>query len=212
MEGGGPSAMAENMLFNKYGHVVDSGKIIFREGEEGDNMYIIQEGTVRISKKIGGKEHTLAVLGKGDFFGEMAIVNRVRRSATATAGETVKYLVFDRQGFISMIEKNAKIALNVIDKLCKRLQQANLQIQYLKRQDEKGLVALNLYYDFAEAGSTSANLDKVKTTRDIALNLEVSPDVVAGYLREFEQERIIKTDDKNITLLDGKQLQAVAGQ
>jgi CRP-like cAMP-binding protein len=212
MEGGGPSAMAENMLFNKYGHVVDSGKIIFREGEEGDNMYIIQEGTVRISKKIGGKEHTLAVLGKGDFFGEMAIVNRVRRSATATAGETVKYLEFDRQGFISMIEKNAKIALNVIDKLCKRLQQANLQIQYLKRQDEKGLVALNLYYDFAEAGSTSANLDKVKTTRDIALNLEVSPDVVAGYLREFEQERIIKTDDKNITLLDGKQLQAVAGQ
>ena len=77
--------MASINLFEKYGMVVDTGKEIFLEGEVGDLMYIIQEGSVRISKLIDGKPHILAVLGKGDFFGEMAIVTRVKRTATATA-------------------------------------------------------------------------------------------------------------------------------
>jgi CRP-like cAMP-binding protein len=202
--------MAEDVLFNKYGHIVDSGKIIFKEGDEGDKMYIIQDGTVRISKNIGGKEHILAVLGKGDFFGEMAIVNRVRRSATATAGETVKYLEFDRQGFINMIEKNAKIALNIIDKLCKRLQQANSQIQQLKQGNEKGLVAQNLNYAFAEAGLFNASLDRVAVIRDIAMNLEISPDAVTAYMNEFKNQGVIRVDDKSIILLDSGKLSEIA--
>lgn len=202
--------MADDVLFNKYGHVVDNGKVIFREGEEGDRMYIIQEGTVRISKKIGEKEYTLAVLEKGDFFGEMAIVNRVRRSATATAGETVKYLEFDRKGFLNMIEKNAKIALNIIDKLCKRLQQANNQIHHLKNQNKRGLIALNLHYAFAEAGLFNAVLDKVKTIRDIALNLELSPDEVVTYIKEFQDKGIVRMDDTGITLVDSRQLNELA--
>jgi CRP-like cAMP-binding protein len=159
---------------------------------------------------MGGKEHTLAVLGKGDFFGEMAIVNRVRRTATATAGETVKYLEFDRKGFLNMIEKNAKIALNIIDKLCKRLQQANNQIQHLKINNAKGLVALNLHYAFAEAGLFNATLDKIKTIRDIAMNLELPPDDVASYIRQFQDERIIRSDDEKMILLDTKALTTLA--
>lgn len=202
--------MAEDVLFNKYGHVVDSGKIIFREGEEGDRMYIIQDGTVRISKDIGGKEYTLAVLGKGDFFGEMAIVNRVKRSATAVAGETVRYLEFDRQGFLNMIEKNAKIALNVIDKLCKRLQQANNQIHHLKNRNKQGLIALNLRYAFTEAGLFNAALDKIKVIRDIAMNLEISPDEVAGYLKSFQDDGIIRADETSVILLDSQRLNTLA--
>ena len=60
--------MSDTALFSKYGKTFDSGKVIFREDEEGDKMYIIQEGTVRISKTIGDSEYTLAVLEKGDFF------------------------------------------------------------------------------------------------------------------------------------------------
>ncbi len=202
--------MADDVLFNKYGHVVDKGKIIFREGEEGDRMYIIQDGTIRISKDIGGKEHTLAVLGKGDFFGEMAIVNRVKRSATAVAGETVRYLEFDRQGFLNMIEKNAKIALNVIDKLCKRLQQANNQIHHLKNRNKQGLIALNLRYAFTEAGLFNASLDKIQVIRDIAMNLEISPDEVAGYLKSFQDNGIIRADETSIILLDSQSLNALA--
>jgi len=201
--------MAEDKLFNKYGHLVDSGKVIFREGEEGDQMFIIQEGTVRISKNIDGKEYTLAVLGKGDFFGEMALVTRIKRTATATAGDTVRYLAFNRDGFIGMIEKNAKIALNIIDRLCRRLQQANQQIHHLKKNNEKGLVALNIYYAFAEVG-LNRELDALKVTRDISMNLEISPEAVQKYVKEFEDQEIVKIEDQKITLLDSGRLSAIS--
>ena len=145
--------MADNMLYDKFGTTIDENKVIFKEGEPGDKMYIIQEGSVRISKRIEGKEHILAVLVKGDFFGEMALVNHEPRAATATAGSTVKLLSFNREGFLGMIEKNGKIALNIIDKLCRRLNNANQQIQHLVKRNEKWLMAMNLNYLFTQSGS-----------------------------------------------------------
>lgn len=194
--------MSDSALFGKYGKTVDSGKVIFREDEEGDKMYIIQGGTVRISKTIGDSEYTLAVLGKGDFFGEMAIVSRTKRSATAVAGETAQLLEFDRQGFLGMIEKNAKIALNIIDKLCRRLQQANQQIQYLKEKDERGLVALQLRYAFTEGGLRNPALDKMKAVREISINLEIPSEKVLEYLKEFEKDKIVRVEGNSLVLVD----------
>lgn len=202
--------MAETVLFDKYGLIFDSGKIVFREGDAGDQMYIIQDGSVRISKEIAGKEHILAVLGKGDFFGEMAIVTQITRTATATAVGTVRLLAFNREGFISMIEKNARIALNIIDKLCRRLQQANLQIQHLVRKNEKGLIALNLYYAFAENGLEKADLEFHKTAREIALNLELPQDSVIVYLEELKLKNIIRIEKNSLSLKDRYTLAALA--
>ncbi|HUZ18579.1 MAG TPA: cyclic nucleotide-binding domain-containing protein [Spirochaetia bacterium] len=201
--------MAENTLFGKYGIVVDSGKVLFRENDEGDQMYIIQEGSVRISKQIGGKEHILAVLAKGDFFGEMAIVNRSKRTATATAVGTVNLLAFNREGFLGMIEKNARIALNIIDKLCRRLQQADLQIHHLVRKSARGLVALNLFYAFAEQGFEKAKLDYVKLARDISLSLEIPSDAVNGFFDELKNGNIIEVANNKVSLLSRDGLAAM---
>lgn len=202
--------MADNTLFDKYGHVVDDGKIIFKEGDEGDEMYIIQDGSVRISKNIDGKEYTLAVLGKGDFFGEMAIVNRVKRTATAIAADTLRYLSFNREGFVNMIEKNSKIALNIIDRLCRRLQQANLQIHHLKKNNEKGLIAMNIYYAFAEEGLENALLDMAKVTREISMSLEISPERIMEVMRELKDTEIItEVEGDKMRLLDGNRLQEI---
>jgi CRP/FNR family transcriptional regulator, cyclic AMP receptor protein len=199
--GQGDASMADNTLFTKYGIVVDSGKMIFHENDDGDKMYIIQEGNVRISKIIGDKEHILAVLGKGDFFGEMAIVNRSRRTATATAVGTVHLLAFDREGFLGMVEKNARIALNIIDKLCRRLQQADMQIHHLVRKSARGLIALNLFYAFAEQDFERATLDYLKIIRDISLALEVPGETVSSYLDELKLGNIIGIADNKISLI-----------
>lgn len=194
--------MADNVLFDKYGTVYDTGKIIFREGDVGDQMYIIQDGSVRISKKIGGKEHILAVLAKGDFFGEMAIVNQAARTATATAAGTVRLLAFNREGFISMVEKNARIALNIIDKLCRRLQQADVQIQHLVKRNEKGLLGLNIYYAFAEAGMEQAVLDYHKLVRDLSLNLEIPQDHITDYIANLVKEGILSLEQSRLVIAD----------
>lgn len=202
--------MAEHTLFDKYGIVVDSGKEIFKENEVGNVMYIIREGNVRISKLIDGKQHILAVLGKGDFFGEMAIVTRVKRTATATAVGTVRLLSFNREGFVNMVAKNAAIALNIIDKLCRRLQAANAQIKVLANRNEKGMICQNLYYAFEENGMEQARLDLHKTARDISLNIGVDQERSMALFRKLGDAGIVALKENALMLVDRKRLEALS--
>lgn len=201
----------EANLFSKYGQTLDEGKVIFREGEPGDKMYIIQEGSVRITKCMGPTEHVLAVLGKGEFFGEMAIVSNTPRSATATAASTVKLLSFNREGFISMIEKNARIALNIIDKLSRRLQQANLQIQHLVRRDQQGLLALNTLYAFTVHTSEGGWVEHVQLLRELSLSTEIPQETIRAFLDKLKDESIIELrEDGTLVLLDRRRLTALS--
>ena len=202
--------MAENPLFDKYGQTFDAGKVIFNEGDSGDRMYIIQSGQVRVSRNIGGREHELALLEKGDFFGEMAIVSRIARTATATAVETTHLLAFDRQGFMGMIEKNAKIALNVIDKLCRRLQNANSQIQMLFQRNQRSLIALNLLTRFAERGPDEQYLSLDRTVEQIALHLETPRNLVLEHLSDLASMQIISLKANAIGLVDRSRLNLLA--
>ena len=205
--------MAENPLFDKYGITAKAGDTIFQEGESGDKMYIIQEGSVKITKSIDGKEHELARLGKSDFFGEMAIVlENTTRSATVRAVGTVQLLAFDRQGFEGMIQKNSKIAMNVIDKLCRRLQNANSQIQQLFRTNERSLIALSLYNRFTEQATEEGKLTMDRTVEDISLNLETPADFVSEVLYGFESDGIVKIEGNSLLLRDKKRLVQLARQ
>ncbi len=202
--------MADNPLFEKYGQTTDAGKVIFHEGESGDHMFIIQSGLVRISKMIDGREHELATLEKGDFFGEMAIVSRIDRTATATAVNATQLLAFDRQGFIGMIEKNAKIALNVIDKLCRRLQNANSQIQLMFQRNRRSLIALNLHSKFRDRSTDEAHLPLNKTVEQISLNLETPAELVLSYLKDFVSAGILDIKGNAIRLVDRQKLSQLA--
>lgn len=203
--------MADSPLFDKYGNTIRDGSVIFKEGEAGDRMYIIQSGVVVISKVIDSHEHKLAELGKGEFFGEMAIVSNVMRSATATASGTVELLAFDRQGFESMIAKNSKIAMSVIDKLSRRLMNANAQIQQLTRTNTRSMIGLNLYNRFMECETAEKKLTFSRAVESIALELEVPPAVVSETLFGFDRAGVCKIDGNAIVLHDKKRLVALTG-
>ena len=126
---------SESQLFQRFGRVVPSGTLLFHENDPGEEMFIIQTGKVKISKKVRNVEKTLVVLGKGEFFGEMAILNDRPRSATAEVVEDSEILVIDRKTFETMIRGNAEIALRIIKKLSARLQEADNQIENLMIRD-----------------------------------------------------------------------------
>jgi CRP-like cAMP-binding protein len=175
-------------------------------------MYIIQSGHVRISRRIDGREHTLAELGSGDFFGEMAIVNSVRRSATATAMDEVHLLCFDRAGFQSMIEKNGKLAMNVIDKLCRRLSRANRQIQHYFQRSELNFLALNLHMRFAERGPEDESLSYDRAVNDIAGVIGLSHDVIRRGFGRLAAMGIIEVTANAIRIKDRDKLKSLAEQ
>ena len=192
--------MSELALFEKYGISFDNNDVIFEEGEEGNQMYIIQEGSVKISRNISNREHTIDIIKKGDFFGEMAIVSRIKRTATATAIGNVQLLAFNREGFVQMIEKNAKIALNIIDKLCKRLDHSNSRVKKLVQKDIKSLIAMNLYYLIQGKGIDINNLNYNKITDEIAHNMELPLSLVKEKFADFEKDSIIRITDNKIII------------
>jgi CRP/FNR family cyclic AMP-dependent transcriptional regulator len=177
------------------------GAVICREGEEGEEMYIIQKGKVRVSKRFAGKSNVISVLEKGDFFGEMAIVNRIKRTATVTAIDDVELLVFDREGLQNMIVRNVRIALTIIDKLCRRLQAAHLKIQHLVKKDTRGLIAIHLRSLFQELDS-SGTVAYQKCIEEVSLSLELPMDAVRGVLETMTAEGIFSLQVDRLSLAD----------
>ncbi len=182
------------------------GAVICREGEEGEEMYIIQKGKVRVSKRFADKVHVVSILEKGDFFGETAIVNRTRRTATVTAVDAVELLVFDREGLQNMITRNARIALSIIDKLCRRLQNAHLQIQHLVKRDAKGQIALHLRYLFQELPAGQTTVPFQSALDDVCLAFEMPMDDARKIFAVLQKDGILGITEETISLLDKEKL------
>ncbi|NNM54438.1 MAG: Crp/Fnr family transcriptional regulator [Spirochaetales bacterium] len=181
--------MDHNPLLQKYGKVLSSDQIVFHENEEGDQMFIIQEGKVQISRQIAGKETPIAVLEKGEFFGEMAIVNRIKRTASATTLAPTTLLAFDRIGLEQMVEKNPKIALSIIDKLCRRLQNANGQIQRLAQNSSHQAVwgAIQVL-----AHQSSKLGEEQKLADELSLSLALARTEVQQALDDLVASQVLK--------------------
>jgi hypothetical protein len=101
-----------------------AGQVIFEEGDLGLTMYVIEAGEVEIRKKFGQETSVLAVLGKGDFFGEMCMLEEeVPRSATAVANSDVEAVMIDRSAFTFILKHNPEITIRIMRKLIRRLRQ-----------------------------------------------------------------------------------------
>src|SRR6476660_9053986 len=131
---------AEEALFQRFGREFPRGTTLFREGEPGKEMFVLQAGKVAISKRVRDVEKVLATLGPGEFFGEMAIIANKPRNATATVAEDAKVLVIDPKTFEGMIRGNSEIAIRMIKKLADRLSEADAQIENLLLTDPSSRV------------------------------------------------------------------------
>ena len=123
--------MAEKNPFAKFLTHFHKGQVLFKEGDDGEDMYIIQSGRVAIKKKVRDGEATLAILEKGDFFGEMALLERMPRSAGAEMVEDGDLIVIGSEIFGDMIKANPEIAVRMLRKYSIRLRETNKQIEQL---------------------------------------------------------------------------------
>lgn len=108
-----------------------AGELIFRQGDLGSEMYIVLEGEVHLVKKIRGESLVLSKLEKGDFFGEMAVIESASRTSDALASTDTKLLSINAARFDDMLRKNPEIALRMIRKYAIRLQEANSLLEKL---------------------------------------------------------------------------------
>jgi Cyclic nucleotide-binding domain/FHA domain len=102
-----------------------AGEYVFREGDLGTEMYIINEGKVEILNQVGDEEQLLAVLEKGDFFGEMSVLEDLPRAASARALTDVRLLQINGSTFDHLLRTNPEIAVRMMRKLSRRLRETD---------------------------------------------------------------------------------------
>jgi CRP/FNR family cyclic AMP-dependent transcriptional regulator len=114
--------------------------VIFEESSVEDTMYFIKKGKVEITKDMGDTKQVIALLGPNDFFGEMALVSKAPRFATATALSDTTAIVFNRDQFFSLLKTKGEIILKIMEVLILRLKEANDTIRKLIQKNQKALV------------------------------------------------------------------------
>ena len=100
------------------------GQIIFEEGSNGDWIYVVEDGAVEISKKVGGQKIVVETLKESDVFGEMAYIDKEPRSATATAKGTTVVGIIDRDSFDTEFNKIAADFQKILKTVAFRLRKA----------------------------------------------------------------------------------------
>ncbi|MBN1962044.1 MAG: Crp/Fnr family transcriptional regulator [Deltaproteobacteria bacterium] len=107
------------------------GTVVFEEHDPGSRMFVIHSGKVKIFRCISGAEVVLAFLGAGDFFGEMAILENLPRSASAEVVERSKLIEVDTDTFEEMIRNNTEIAMRMMRQLARRLRESDRRLEQL---------------------------------------------------------------------------------
>ena len=142
---------AEKDAFAKFLKHFPKGTVLFEEGDEGEDMFIIRSGKVAIKKRVPHGDITLAVLEKGDFFGEMALLERIARTAGAEMLEDGDLIVIGGDVFGDMIKGNPEIAVRMLRKYSLRLRETTKQIEELAAKAEARV---------ASGASSAATMEK----------------------------------------------------
>ena len=194
-------------LIERFGRTAAAGTVLFKEGDAGGEMFVLQTGKVRLTRSLRGVEQMLADLGPGEFFGEMSIINEKPRTATATAVVDSQLLALDPRTFEAMIKANTKIAVHMIKKFARRLDEANAQIETLLLHDANSRVVHALLL-------TASNVrDGMGATLKIgAHELEQRTGVEGSKVREvlvrLEKSRLVLPSDDGLQVPDVSKLQS----
>ncbi|NUQ73464.1 MAG: Crp/Fnr family transcriptional regulator [Polyangiaceae bacterium] len=195
-------------LFARFGREYAPGEVLFREGEPGDTMFVIQSGAARITKSVGGEEKLLAVLGPGEFLGELAILNSKPRTATATVVEPMRCLLIEKKTLEAMVAKSTEISLRLIKKLASRLDAANSLIEILMHTDPKARIMLALSRHAAAYGErTEEGIRLRTTTADIASEVGVDEDVASDVIARLRRLRLVSDEGGELVVADVGRLQ-----
>jgi CRP-like cAMP-binding protein len=110
------------------------GEVVVREGETGDCMFVVQGGSVEVVKGEGADATRMGVLERGAVFGEMAIFERERRSATVRSLGGARILTVDRRTFLRRVHEDPTLALNILESMSRRIRGLNSKVNELERR------------------------------------------------------------------------------
>jgi CRP/FNR family transcriptional regulator, cyclic AMP receptor protein len=184
--------------------------IVHEEDEEGQTFFVIVSGLVHVTVMTSeGKNAVLATLKRGDFFGEMALLDGEPRSATVIAAQECDVFLLYRKVFVDILQRFPKIAIHLIIEMSNRLRKANRHINTLSMMSVYGRVAdvvLRLAKDQGRRVGNMVVIPNRPTHQLIADMAGTSRETVSRILSQLQKKHYIGFDGKNLVILDEKKL------
>lgn len=209
--GRGPAALAidagntqaQRQMFDRFGRSFRAGERIFEEGERSREMFVVQEGQVKLYKMIRGERRVIETLGTGEFFGEMAILNSKPRSLTAEAVTDVRVLIFPPDTFEGLIVSNAGLAHRIIRTLAGRLENADNHIENLLYQDAESKVINGLLKSVEDHGIPDTGGMRVSLSpAELAEKVGLPVGQVKRAIRKLADSGILQAQGKGLLITD----------
>ncbi|MEX2182730.1 MAG: Crp/Fnr family transcriptional regulator [Gemmatimonadaceae bacterium] len=177
------------------------GSVILFEDDPGDSLFVVREGRVKVVLVAeDGREVILGILGVGEYFGELALIDDQPRSAHVVAMEDSTLLVLRRDDFRKRVEQNPAVAWALLIDLSLRLRRADEKIGSLVLLDVPGRIARLILDAAAEAGSDV--IEAALTHQTIAHVIGASRETVSRAMREFVESGWITTERRRIRVTD----------
>ena len=171
------------------------GSTVFMYGETGRDLYVIESGSVKICMATAdGKELTLAILGPGEFFGELALLDGEPRSSDAVIMEESQLLLLERSEFIKFMEEHPSVAHRVIEVLSRRLRNNNELVQDAAFFDVAARLArviLRLADSVGHADADGITISKRLTQSDLAGMIGTTRESVNKWLTFYERQGMV---------------------
>ena len=139
----------DTMNLGALGKIYQNGETIFREGEIGDCMYVVQDGSVEVVSDAGDIEVQLAILGKNEFFGEMAIFEHEIRSATVRALGTARILTVDHKNFLRRIHEDPSLAYRLMEVMSNRVRRLSVEVTKLRHIPSTSIPDMEDHFKFS---------------------------------------------------------------
>ncbi|WP_261304034.1 Crp/Fnr family transcriptional regulator [Paenibacillus andongensis] len=181
------------------------GNILFLEGDLGEECYLIKSGVVKIFRMDEVREITLALLRKGDYFGEMAMMQKgLTRSATAEVIESGIIYSLKRTDFLHFLENNPKMSIKLLEETMERLRNANDQIYDLTFRDLKSRlikIIMRLAEEHGVHSQKGIIIPFKLTHQQLANMVGAIRESVSKLLQEIQEEQVISIENKIVTVL-----------
>jgi len=180
--------------------------IILMEEEVGTALFVIVKGKVKVARTSNdGREVILTILNESDFFGEMAILDGLTRSATVTALEDSEVFVIQRTDFLKLLQQHPEISISLLYELTTRLRAADMKIKSLSLKDAEGKVAtviLQIADDIGKIKQGIVEIDKLPLQQDLANMAGTSRETISRTLHSFAKKGLVELDGSKLRILD----------
>jgi CRP/FNR family transcriptional regulator, cyclic AMP receptor protein len=183
---------------------VDKNVVLMREGDSTENVYFVLRGHLRVLvSDPDGREVILSILGPGELFGEMGVIDGHSRSATVVTADASELIVIAKADFKSCLAENFDISLSIMRSLVHRLRAADRAIESLALLDVYGRVARLLLEMAEEGGPDGRRLIARKITKqDMAKMVGASREMVSRVMKDLARQGLVEEVDGRLVLCE----------